>query len=153
MYWLWITDGGINDEILADNMECIKSHWSHPTPVELVFRQIKTYMLFATKGVDPITSASAIRTGISIIENNGHFSFDCKDWRARSAVNRTLANFYQHFWKAEKEFKIYPITTTGCITPTWQCQLDIILYFTLVINNNIHIIIIIIQLPIITTPQ
>ena len=75
-------------------------------------------MILSTKGGDPITPASAIRTGISIIENNGLFSLDCKEWRARSPVNRTLANFCQHFRKAEKEFKRNPTTTTGGITPT-----------------------------------
>ena len=70
-------------------------------------------MLFATKGGDPITPASAIRTGVSIIENNGLFSLDCKEWRARAPLNRTLVNFYQHFRKTEKEFKRNPTTTTG----------------------------------------
>ena len=110
---LWSTYGEIDDDMLAENLERIKSPWSPPTPIETLYRQIKTCMTFATKGGDPITPASAIRTGVSIIENNGLFSLDCKEWRARAPLNRTLANFYQHFRKAEKEFKRNPTTTTG----------------------------------------
>ena len=47
-----------------------------PTPIEQLFRQLKSCMVFTSKGGDVITQTSTVWTGIYIIENNGIFSLD-----------------------------------------------------------------------------
>ena len=50
----------IDDDMLADNLERIETSWSPPTHTEMT--------AFVTKGEDPITQASAIQTGVFVIE-------------------------------------------------------------------------------------
>ena len=40
------------------------------TPINNLFNQLKNCMKFATNDLDPITEATAIKTGVLIIEGN-----------------------------------------------------------------------------------
>ena len=52
----------------------------HPTNIDQLVYQLKTFKAFATNDGDPITQASAIRMDTSIIEKHGLFSPDLKEW-------------------------------------------------------------------------
>ena len=97
------TYGGIDDDMLAANLERIKTPWSPPTPIDTLFIQLKSCMTFAKKGGDPISAPSALRTGLAILEATGLFRIPCREWRSKDAGNKTLPNFYLHFRAADKE--------------------------------------------------
>ena len=77
--YLWEIYGEIYDDMLAANIGSIRTLWSPHTPIEQLFRQLKTCMAFSTKVGDHITEDGTIFTGVSIIENNGLFPLDYKE--------------------------------------------------------------------------
>ena len=97
------TYGGIDEDMLADNLERIKSPWSPPTPIDVLFAQIKSCRRFAQKGGDPISEASAQRTGLQILEATGLFQLPCREWRSKPINAKNLAIFFTHFREADKE--------------------------------------------------
>ena len=76
---LWNTYGQIDDDQLAANLVRMTAPWSPPTPIDKLFTQLQTSMKFATEGGDPITESSTIRTGVTIIEQNGLFPIACRE--------------------------------------------------------------------------
>ena len=70
MTHIWTTYGVIDDDQLGENLAVMATPWSTPTPIEILFTQLKECQKFAQKGNVPIIDAAAIRTGIHIIETN-----------------------------------------------------------------------------------
>ena len=101
---LWDTYGSIDDDQLAANIARMNTPWSPPTPIDKLFTQLKIGKKFATEGAEPITDSSAVRTGVGIIEQNGLFPISCREWRGKTATNKTWTHFVEHFRLAEKEF-------------------------------------------------
>ena len=112
------TYGGIDDDMLAANLERIKTPWSPPTPIDTLFLQIKSCMRFAKKGGDPISTPAAQRTGLAIIEATGLFRIPCREWRCKRGIDKTLPNFYLHFREADKENRREATALDGGYHPT-----------------------------------
>ena len=109
---LWDTYGFIDDDQLAANLEKIKAPWAPPTPIENLFTQLKDCQAFSVLGNDGITDASKIRTGVALIEATPFFAQSCREWRAKSPVNKTYVNFQTHFRQADKEYARQDPTST-----------------------------------------
>ena len=112
------TYGGIDDDMLAANLERIKTPWSPPTPIDTLFLQIKSCMRFAKKGGDPISTPAAQRTGLAIIEATGLFRIPCREWRCKRGIDKTLPKFYLHFREADKENRREATALDGGYYPT-----------------------------------
>lgn len=100
---LWDTYGTIDDDQLAANIARMNTPWSPPTPIDTLFTQLTIGKKFAAEA-EPISEASAIRTGVGIIEQNGLFPISCREWRGKTADNKKWTHFVEHFRLAEKEF-------------------------------------------------
>ena len=114
---LHTTYRGIDEDMLAENLERIKTPWSPPTPIDTLFLQIKSCMRFAQKGGDPISSPSAQRTCLAILEATGLFRIPFREWRSKTGVDKTLPNFLLHFRAADKENRREMTTLDGGYQP------------------------------------
>ena len=73
----------INDDQLVKKLETVSTQWSPPTPIKILFTQLKTCQNVAYKDNDPINDADTMRTGVQVIKVNGHFDIACCEWRAK----------------------------------------------------------------------
>ena len=73
-------------------------------PIEDMFTQLRICIAFAANK-DPITDKTAIRAGLEILENTGHFTLAIREWRLKADALKTLPNFRTHFALADIERK------------------------------------------------
>ena len=106
------TYGTINEEDLDRNLTDLHRQWQTDEPIENLFNQINTCRTFAAD-TDPISEATAIRAGLTILENTASFTEAIRDWRQKPLADRTLANFETHFAKADIERKRTLTTRTA----------------------------------------
>ena len=81
---LWSTYGTITQAELNENEVRMKTPWSPPTPVEMLFTQLTKARKFATVGGDQHNDIIYVRAGYNIVYNNGLFAEACREWRRKS---------------------------------------------------------------------
>jgi hypothetical protein len=106
------TYGAINEDDLDRNMAKLHKPWQVSRPIEELFHQLNTCRAFAAL-TDPISEATAVRAGLQNLENTAAFTEAIREWRQLPLQNRTLANFEQHFAKADVERKRTLTTRTA----------------------------------------
>jgi hypothetical protein len=81
----------------------MKAPWSTENPIQTVFTQLKDAIAFSRAGHDPISTATAIRAGYTIISNTGLFETSCREWRNTTVATQTLNSFRLHFTSADRD--------------------------------------------------
>jgi hypothetical protein len=97
------TYGNITADCLEENIKNAEAPWDTKTPVENAFNNILEAMDVATTGNDPISEASAVRMAVKLFEQSGVLEDAVKDWRKRTAGNRTWTLMQPFFIDANKE--------------------------------------------------
>ena len=100
---LWETYGTITAVELEANLVAMKAPWSTESPIQTVFTQLKDAIAFSSAGQDPISTATAIRAGYTIIYNTGLFETACREWRNTPLASQTLHSFRLHFTSADRD--------------------------------------------------
>ena len=98
------TYGTIQEEDLERNLTELHKPWQIDQPIETLFHQLTICRTFAAD-TDPISEATAIRAGLTNLENTSSFTEAIREWRQRPIAERTLANFEIHFAQADIERK------------------------------------------------
>ena len=106
------TYGTIQEEDLERNLTELHKPWQTDQPIETLFYQLTNCRTFA-EDTDPISEATAIRAGLTNLENTSSFTEAIREWRQRPIAERTLANFEIHFAKADVERKRTLTTRTA----------------------------------------
>jgi hypothetical protein len=100
---LWETYGTITATELEANLATMKEPWNTKSPIQTVFTQLKDAIAFSRAGQDPISTATAIRAGYTIISNTGLFETSCREWRNTPVSKHTLHAFCLHFTSADRD--------------------------------------------------
>jgi hypothetical protein len=100
---LWETYGTITAVELEANIATMKEPWNTESPIQTVFTQLKDAIAFSRAGQDPISTATAIRAGYTIISDTGLFETSCREWRNTPVANHTLHAFRLHFTSADRD--------------------------------------------------
>ena len=108
---LWETYGTITAAELEANLATMKEPWNTESPIQTVFTKLKDAIAFSRAGQDPISTATAIRAGYTIISNTGLFETSCREWRNTPVANHTLHAFRLHFTSADRDRR--QTATTG----------------------------------------
>ena len=93
---LWETYGLIDDDQLAANLEKIKTPWAPPTPIEILFTQLKICQAFSVQENDGIIDPIKIRKGVALIKATPFFAQSCREWRVKPPTEKTYTNFQSH---------------------------------------------------------
>jgi hypothetical protein len=100
---LWETYGTITAAKLEANLATMKEPWNTKSPIQTVFTQLKDAIAFSRSRQDPISTATAIRAGYTIISNTGLFETSCREWSNTPVANHTLHAFRLHFTSADRD--------------------------------------------------
>jgi hypothetical protein len=73
------TYGTISSAELVTDLVIVKLPWTTELPIETVVTQLEDAMVCAEAGNDPTTTASAVRSGYTIIEASGLFASSCRN--------------------------------------------------------------------------
>jgi hypothetical protein len=81
----------------------MKEPWNTKSPIQTVFTQLKDAIAFSRAGQGPISTATAIHAGYTIISNTGLFETSCREWRNTPVADHTLHAFCLHFTSADRD--------------------------------------------------
>ena len=81
----------------------MKTLWSPPTPVKMLFTQLTKARAFAIAGGDQQNEIIYVRAGYNIIYQTGLFTKACREWCQKTPAQMTLQAFKLHFKAADKD--------------------------------------------------
>jgi hypothetical protein len=96
------TYGIVTEDDLDRNLTEMSKTWDIHSPIEALYYQIRTCILFA-QATEPLSEATAVRAGLQLLEITKGFNDAIKDWRKKPIADRTLDNFEVHFTAANVE--------------------------------------------------
>ena len=99
---LWTNFGEIDESDLRENEVRMKAAWNPPTPIQDLFKQMKTGQDFAKKGGGNIDDTQLVRLTYGVIEDTGMFHRELTKWREKKRSERTWVNFKTEFTKHAK---------------------------------------------------
>ena len=108
---LTTTYGDITPDDLEANEETLKAPWDPSTPTETLFDRAADCQAFAAQGNEPISEGQCVQMLFEVFKSLGVMDDACKDWRKKTAANRTLANMRTHFRRYNMERKRTATTT------------------------------------------
>ena len=100
---LWNDCGTITATELDQNLLCIESQWTPPTPIVTLFVQLEESIVLSISVNDEINKSHAICTGFTIITKNRFFSEASRTWCTQDRVYHTMAHFQRNFIAAERD--------------------------------------------------
>jgi hypothetical protein len=95
--------GTMTEAELDRNLDGMKIQLNPLTSIEILFTQINDGLAFAPAGGDPPTGPSIIQIAYNIITATGRFDVATRDWRAKTATQKTWATFQVHFKAADTD--------------------------------------------------
>lgn len=99
------TYGTISREEIDANRVSLTQPWNPDEPIENLWVRIPEAQRIANLAVppEPITDSAALRALLTVFEATGVFITACEKWRDKVDAEWTLANFREHFTRANKE--------------------------------------------------
>ena len=73
--------------------------------IEELIEQIDLAIAYANAGVAPYTEVQIVTIAYTLIFNTGMYNDACKEWRKRSASNKTWSNYKTHFMDAHDNLR------------------------------------------------
>ena len=81
----------------------MRTAWHPPTPIKLLYKQLKTGQKFAARAEEFIQLTQLVRWAYEIVEKNGLFERLCETWRNKPLAERTWAAFKLFFTQVEND--------------------------------------------------
>jgi hypothetical protein len=100
---LHATYGVIEREEIDANRDRLSADWNPDNPLEALWFRLAEAQRYAIAAGEPLTDSACIRLTLRVLEKTGVFLSACERWRERDAADWTMANFQDHFEKANKE--------------------------------------------------
>jgi hypothetical protein len=82
-------------------------------PIETLFKQIEDGVLYANAGAQPYMEAQYVNIAFLLILNTGSIHDSCRDWKRRTSMSQTWADFSREFARAQREQRIVSSTASG----------------------------------------
>ena len=80
----------------------LETAWDPHSPTETVFKRANDCRAFARSGGDQLTDSKLIRETLKVFEKSGVLGDGVKDWKKKTAANKTWANMRTHFRDANR---------------------------------------------------
>jgi hypothetical protein len=87
------TYGFINPTQLAENYNKMTVPISFQEPIETLFKQIEDGFIYANSGAQPNMEAQYVNFAFLLILNTAAIPDACRDWKRRTPMNQTWADF------------------------------------------------------------
>jgi hypothetical protein len=100
---LYTTYGRMTPMALQDNDIRFRQAYNPAEPFELLIQQIEDAMSFAAAGNQAYTAEQVVSNAYYLIHSTGMFIDACREWRRRTTVTKTWANFKTDFAQAHTE--------------------------------------------------
>jgi hypothetical protein len=107
------TYGFINPTQLDENYNKMKASINFQDPIENLFKQIEDGVRYASAGIQPYMEAQYVNISFQLILNTGAIPDACRDWKRRTPVNQSWADFRREFPRAQREQRIISSTASG----------------------------------------
>jgi hypothetical protein len=107
------TYGFINPTQLDNNYNKITAPINLQDPIETLFKQIEGGVRYANAGAQPYLEAQYVNIAFLLILNTGAIPDACRDWKRRTPMNQTWADFRREFARAQREQRIISSTASG----------------------------------------
>ena len=95
--------GTISVQDLDANDQRMKTAWSPPDPIEILFIRLFDGKHFAEEAGDKMEDSVLTRIGYNTIAANGLFQQACYEWRKLTRVQQDWTTFKIHFTAADKD--------------------------------------------------
>ncbi len=98
------TYGQVTSDDLTANFNRMTAPWNPPTPIEVLFEQLKEGQEFANEGKETIQDSQLMRLAYDNIKATGLFNEQCRTWRNKPALLKTYANLITSFtdWDTDR---------------------------------------------------
>lgn len=107
----------IHDAALRENQERMMAPWDPSSPFETLIKQIEDAVDYADRGDNPFTPKQVVSAALHHIESTGLFEPEIKEWKAKTAEEKTWANFKKFFMKTHRYWRNSTTRTTGKMYP------------------------------------
>jgi hypothetical protein len=91
LHHIWATHGTMitSTELKASLLYLSKEPWTTELPIKTFFTQLKKGITFPTTGHAPITHATAVHAGYTIIADTSLYKTRCQDWCTKPFADQT----------------------------------------------------------------
>ena len=112
--------GKIEPEMLEKNEESMATPWTPETLIAILFKQIDDGISFARAGNDDMSDERILRIALKIIKNTRRFPAAIRDWKKKTAVDKTWVNFKTHYMEAYQEIKAANMTVDEALKANYM---------------------------------
>ncbi len=105
------TYGQVTEADLTANYARMTAQWTPPTPIEVLFEQLKEGKEFATEGNEAVPDSQLMRLAYDNIKATGLFNEACRDWRKKPAADKDYENLIEHFTECDTDRRQNEATT------------------------------------------
>jgi hypothetical protein len=103
----------INPTQLAENYNKMTAPINFQDPIETLFKQIEDGVHYANAGMPPYMEAQYFNIAFLLILNTGAIPNAYRDWKRRTPLNQTWADFRREFARAQRKQRIISSTISG----------------------------------------
>jgi hypothetical protein len=107
------TYGFINPTQLVENYNKMTAPINFQDPIEILFKKIEDWVRYANAGAQPYMEAQYASIAFLLILNTCAIPDACRDWKRRTPMNQTWAEFRREFDRAQREQMIISSTARG----------------------------------------
>jgi hypothetical protein len=97
------TYGQVTSDDLTTNYARMTEPWNPPTPIEVLFEQLKEGKEFAAKGNEAFPDTQLMRLAYDNIKATGLFNEQCREWRKKPAQDKTYENLIEYFTECDTD--------------------------------------------------
>jgi hypothetical protein len=107
------TYGSINPTQRVENYNKMTALINFQDPIETLFKHIEDGVHYANAGMQPYMEAQYVNISFLLILNTGSIPDACREWKRRTPVNQTWADFRREFARAQREQRIISNAMSG----------------------------------------
>ncbi len=100
---LKVTYGQVTSDDLTANYARMTESWNPPTPIEVLFEQLKEGKEFAAEGNETFLDAQLMRLAYDNIKATGLFNEQCCEWRKKPAASKTYHELIDFFTECDTD--------------------------------------------------
>ena len=100
---LTVTYGQVTEADLTSNYTRMTAQWTPPTPIEVLFEQLKEGQEFANEGNEKVSNYQLMRLAYDNIQAAGIFKDACREWRKKPTADKNYDTLIEHFTDNDRD--------------------------------------------------